>query len=294
MTTPTHEPAPRKDDVTGVETTGHEWDGIEELNNPMPRWWLWVFLVTIVWSIGYWVLMPAWPLVSDHTRGTLGYSQRARVAEDIAAARRAQQVYIERLAKSSPAEIEADADLRAFALAGGRSAYMVNCSQCHGSGAAGAKGYPNLNDDDWLWGGTLAAIEQSIRYGIRSGHASTRISEMPAFVRDGILQPAQAQDLADYVLSLGGNATDKAATARGGKAFAENCVACHGETGRGNRELGAPNLADAIWLYGGDKAAIAESIGNSRRGVMPEWEGRLDALTIKQLTIYVHSLGGGE
>lgn len=286
--------APRKDEVTGTETTGHEWDGIEELNNPLPRWWLWVFLVTILWAIVYWIFMPAWPLISDHTRGYLGYSQRASVAESIAEARLAQQGYVERLTKASLSEIEADPDLLAFALGGGRSAFAVNCSQCHGSGAAGAKGYPNLNDDDWLWGGTLDQIEHSIRYGIRSAHAETRVSEMPAFVRDGILQPPQAQDLAEYVLSLSQHATDTAAATRGQTLFADNCAACHGEAGRGNKELGAPNLADSLWLYGGDRATIVETITNSRRGVMPNWDGRLDPLTIKQLTIYIHSLGGGE
>ncbi|MFN4281780.1 MAG: cytochrome-c oxidase, cbb3-type subunit III [Alphaproteobacteria bacterium] len=285
---------PRKDEVSGVETTGHEWDGLEELNNPLPRWWLWVFLATIVWSVGYWVLMPAWPLVSDHTRGVLGYSQRAVVAEALAEAKRAQGGYAQRLAALPAGENPADPDLQSFALSGGRSAYAVNCSQCHGSGAAGAKGYPNLNDDDWLWGGTLAEIERTLRVGIRGAHAETRVSDMPAFGRDGILTPAQIGDVADFVRSLSEPAPASSGLERGKALFAENCAACHGETGRGNRELGAPNLADALWLYGGDKASVVASIAASRRGVMPAWEGRLDDVTIRQLAIYVHSLGGGE
>ena len=286
--------APRKDEVSGVDTTGHEWDGIEELNNPLPRWWLWTFLATIVWANGYWIVMPAWPMISDHTRGMLGYSQRAVVAESLANAKASQSGYIQRLAALPAGEAPADPDLQSFALGGGRSAYAVHCSQCHGSGAAGAKGYPNLNDDDWLWGGKLAEIERTLRVGIRSGHVDARVNDMPAFGRDGLLTAPQIADVAEYVLSLAQSAPASPQTARGQALFAENCATCHGETGRGNRELGAPNLADALWLYGGDRDSVIASIRESRRGVMPAWEGRLDDMTIRQLAIYVHSLGGGE
>lgn len=283
-----------RDEATGTETTGHEWDGIRELDNPLPRWWLWTFYATILWSIGYWVAMPAWPLVADYTRGVLGYSQRAAVAEDIARAKQAQAAYVERLAAATVDEIRADPDLFAFAQAAGRSAFAVNCSQCHGSGAAGARGFPNLNDDDWLWGGSPEDIERTIRYGIRSGHAEARVNDMPAFVADGMLTAAQANDVAEYVLALSGRSTNAAAAERGRALFAENCVSCHGEDGRGNRELGAPNLADAIWLYGGEKADIVQSVSRGRRGVMPAWEGRLDPATLSALSVYVHALGGGE
>jgi len=284
----------RKDEVTGTDTTGHEWDGIEELDTPMPRWWLWVFLATIVWSVGYWILMPAWPMISDYSRGLFGYSQRATVAEDIRRAHESQGAIVAKIAAAPLEEIRTDPELLAFAVGAGRSAFAVNCSPCHGSGAAGAKGYPNLNDDDWLWGGTLAEIEKTIRFGIRSGHAEARMNDMPAFVQSGLLTPAQANDAAAYVLSLSAPATDARAVARGREVFAQNCVACHGENGRGNPELGAPNLADAIWLYGGDKASIVASISGGRRGVMPTWDGRLDAEVIKELTVYVHALGGGQ
>jgi cytochrome c oxidase cbb3-type subunit 3 len=283
-----------KDDVTGTDTTGHTWDGIEELDTPMPRWWLWVFLATIVWSVGYWVLMPAWPMISDYSRGLFGYSQRATLAEEIRRAHEAQGAIVARIVAAPLEEIRNDPELLAFAVGAGRSAFAVNCSPCHGSGAAGAKGYPNLNDDDWLWGGSLAQIERTIRFGARSGHAEAHMNDMPAFVQSGMLTAAQASDAADYVLSLSGKSGDGAAVARGREVFAQNCVACHGENGRGNVELGAPNLADAIWLYGGDKAAIAASITGGRRGVMPAWEGRLDAAIIKELTVYVHALGGGQ
>lgn len=284
----------RRDDVTGTDTTGHEWDGIEELDTPMPRWWLWVFLATIVWAVGYWILMPAWPMISDYSRGLFGYSQRATVAEDMRRAREAQGAVVARIAAASLDEIRNDPELLAFAVGAGRSAFAVNCSPCHGSGAAGAKGYPNLNDDDWLWGGSLADIEKTIRFGIRSGHPEARVNDMPAFVQTGLLTSAQASDAAEFVLSLSSNSTDARGAARGREVFAQNCVACHGDTGQGNRDLGAPNLADAIWLYGGDKASIVATITAGRRGVMPTWDGRLDAEMIKELTVYVHALGGGQ
>ena len=283
-----------RDKVTGTETTGHEWDGIRELDTPLPRWWLWTFYATILWAVGYWIAMPAWPLLKSHTSGLLGYSQRAEVAAEVAQAKQAQAVHADRLAKLELEQAAADPELFAFAQAAGRSAFAVNCSQCHGSGAAGARGFPNLNDDDWLWGGKLADIERTIRFGVRSEHAVTRTSDMPAFVALGVLTPAQANDVAEHVLSLSGRVGDAAAAARGKPLYAENCAVCHGEVGRGDRQVGAPDLADAIWLFGGEKSDILRSIAQSRRGVMPAWEGRLDPATVRALSIYVHSLGGGE
>jgi len=282
------------DEITGTETTGHEWDGIKELNTPLPRWWLWTFYATVVWAVGYWIAMPAWPLVSSYTKGVLGYSNRAVVAERLADARAAQSQYLERIQAASLEEINSDTDLLNFAIAGGRSAFAVNCSQCHGLGAAGGRGYANLNDDAWLWGGTLEDIAQTVRFGIRSNHEETRLGDMPGFLRDGILDRAQVADAAAYVLSLSGGAEDQAAVARGAEVFAENCTACHQEGGVGNTEVGAPNLSDEIWLYGGDKETVLTTIANGRAGVMPAWTGRLDDATIKQLAVYVHSLGGGQ
>ncbi|MEC9368287.1 MAG: cytochrome-c oxidase, cbb3-type subunit III [Pseudomonadota bacterium] len=282
------------DDVTGVETTGHEWDGIKELNKPLPKWWLWVLYATIVWAIGYWILMPSWPLLASYSTGVLGYSQRSTVAKSLSDVRAAQAVFRDRVARSSLSEIKADAELQRFALAGGEAAFGDNCAPCHGRGAQGAIGYPNLNDDDWLWGGKLDDIHKTLTSGIRSGHKEARENQMPAFGRDSILKPAEISDLTQFVLSLSGRAEDKAAVERGTKLFADNCVACHGEGGKGNRELGAPNLTDSIWLYGSEKEQIADVIRNARNGVMPAWQGRLDPVTIKQLAVYVHSLGGGE
>lgn len=282
------------DAITGTETTGHEWDGIKELNTPLPRWWLYVLYATIIWSIGYWIVMPAWPTVSSYTKGVIGYSQRATVAQTIEEAREAQSEYRNALRDTELAAIQEDPTLLEFAMAGGQAAFGDNCAPCHGSGAQGFVGYPNLNDDDWIWGGTLDDIHHTIRYGIRSNHDETRFNEMPAFVRDGILDRNQAQDVVAYVLSLNGQDSTIGNAEQGAVLYEENCAACHGEQGEGIQELGAPNLTNGLWLYGGDEQALLETISNSRNGVMPAWVGRLDDETIKQLVIYVHSLGGGQ
>jgi len=281
-------------DDKDLPTTGHDWDGIREYDRPTPSWWLWVFWACILWAVAYWVLMPAWPLVGDYTRGLLGYSQRQVVANDVAKARDAQAGYVTRIAAAPLDAVRTDPDLLEFALAAGRSAFAVNCSQCHGQGAQGAPGFPNLNDDDWLWGGSLEEIHRTIRFGVRSGHAETHESQMPAFFKDQLLDAKQVDDVAEFVLSLSKRADDATAAARGRAIFAENCASCHGAEGQGNKEVGAPSLADAIWLYGGDKASVVRTISYARRGVMPAWEGRLDPVTIKELAVYVHSLGGGK
>lgn len=283
------------DTVTGVETTGHVWDGdIKELNKPLPRWWLYVLYACIVWSIGYWIFYPAWPLVGGYTQGVLGYSQRTEVTNDIAAAKASQARFVQSIATTSPAEIEKNPDLMEFVLRGGAAQFANNCAPCHGKGAQGFKGYPNLNDDDWFWGGTTENIEQTIRYGIRSGHAEAHDSAMPRFGIDQMLTGAQISDVASYVLSLSTTGGDAAAVERGKIVFAEQCVACHGAEGKGTLEMGAPNLTDGIWLYGGTKAEIEETVRGGRSGVMPTWEGKLDPVTIKMLAIYVHALGGGK
>ncbi|MBT4045234.1 MAG: cytochrome-c oxidase, cbb3-type subunit III [Rhodospirillaceae bacterium] len=282
------------DDVSGVVTTGHEWDGIRELDTPMPRWWLWTYYACVIWAIGYWIAMPAWPLVSDYTRGVLGHSQRAQLSGEIAAVKAGQADLTARTAKASLAEIKADAELLEFALAGGRSAYAVNCSQCHGSGAAGSDGYPNLNDDDWIWGGTRDSIHTTVSYGIRSNRDDARDSEMPNFLGDEVLEKAQIADVAEYVVSLSGGSKNKDAVKRGAEVFEEQCVACHGEDGKGLAEMGGPNLTDAIWLYSKDKDAITAQISGPKHGVMPAWVDRLSDVEIKQVSLYVHSLGGGQ
>jgi cytochrome c oxidase cbb3-type subunit 3 len=283
------------DTVSGTATTGHEWDGIKELNTPLPRWWVIVFYATIVWSVGYWIVYPAWPTLTGYTAGLLGYSTRARVEGDLAALRQARGEKAATLATMSLADIEHDPSLLAFARAQGKAAFGDNCAPCHGSGAAGSKGFPNLNDDDWLWGGTLAEIQETIEYGARSGHPKAHTSQMPAFGRDGILKRDEIVTVASYVRSLSGlPGRPGADAAAGAKIFADSCALCHGPDGKGNTELGAPNLTDAIWLYGSDEASVIETITNARGGVMPAWSGRLDPATIKSLTVYVHTLGGGK
>jgi cytochrome c oxidase cbb3-type subunit 3 len=283
------------DEVSGTETTGHEWDGIKELNTPLPRWWLWTFYATIVWAIGYMVLYPAIPLVTGATKGVLGYSSRADVAREIAEAKTGMAGLLDKVGSMSLEDIRKDPDLFQFAVAGGRSAFAVNCVQCHGSGASGGKGYPNLNDDEWLWGGSLDAIHTTLVHGVRfEGDDDTRVSDMPAFGRDGVLDTAQINDVAEHVLALSGREHDQAAAERGTAIFEENCAACHGAQGEGIADVGAPALNNAIWLYGGDKASLVETVTNARRGVMPAWGRRLDDATLKQLAVYVHSLGGGQ
>ncbi|MBT3990850.1 MAG: cytochrome-c oxidase, cbb3-type subunit III [Rhodospirillaceae bacterium] len=283
------------DAVSGTETTGHEWDGIEELDTPIPNWWRYILYATIVWSIGYWIAMPAWPTISGHTKGLLGYSSRANVAEDIKVAAAAQSQFNDKLRQASLEQIRTNSELLEFALAGGRSAFNVNCSQCHGSGAQGFKGYPNLNDDEWLWGGSLKEISATITHGARNDtDDDAHSSEMPAFLKDELLKSNQIGDVAEYVLSLSKNSKDAKAASRGAPLYKEHCVSCHAEGGKGNKEFGAPALNNNIWLYGGDAASIKETISNSRKGVMPAWGALLDKDTIKKLAIYVHSLGGGK
>jgi len=283
------------DQISGIETTGHEWDGLKELNNPLPRWWLWTFYVCCAWAVVYWVLMPSWPLVSDYTRGVRGHSQRAVVMQEVAAMRDLRAENGAGLADAELAAIQSDEKMLDFAMANGRAAFGDNCAPCHGSGGAGAIGYPNLNDDAWLWGGTLDDIHQTLLYGIRADHDETRFGDMPAFGRDGILDADQIDAVSNHVLAMAGlQAEEGADLAEGETVFLDNCAACHGEDGKGIREVGAPNLTDGIWLYGSDLATIKDGIRNGRGAVMPPWVDRLDPVTLKSLAVYVHSLGGGE
>ncbi|MFV0645636.1 MAG: cytochrome-c oxidase, cbb3-type subunit III [Sphingomonadaceae bacterium] len=287
----------RQDDVTGVDFVGHEWDGIEELNNPLPRWWVWTFYATIVFAIGYCIAYPAWPLVHQATAGVLGWSSRGVLASDMKAADAVRSEAVKGIMDMPIQNVPQNEPMMRSAIAGGRAAFKVNCVQCHGEGAAGGNGYPNLNDDDWLWGGSLPAIEQTITDGIRDpADPATRNSLMPAFGRDGILTSAQVSQVSDYVLSLSGKAQ---ASAAGAEIFQANCAICHGADGKGLREFGAPDLTDAIWLNTSTpgrmtKGQVMDVVINSRHGVMPAWKGRLDPVTIRMLALYVHSLGGGE
>ncbi|MEO1487903.1 MAG: cytochrome-c oxidase, cbb3-type subunit III [Pseudomonadota bacterium] len=282
----------RIDTPTGTEFVGHEWDGIEELNTPLPRWWLWTFYATIAWSAVYVVLYPAWPMVEKATEGTLGWSSRGELAEEVARVREERAGVIQLIADTPIERLPDNPELHAQAIAAGAAAFKIECVQCHGAGAAGYEqyGYPNLNDDDWIWGGDLAAIEQTLTHGIRwEGSGETRLAYMPSF--DGIFQSDQVDALVGHVLSFTGKGES---TAEGAELFAQNCSACHQADGRGDPVQGAPALNDAIWLYGDSPAKIRQQILYPSHGVMPGWKDRLDPATIKMLAAYVHSRGGGQ
>ncbi|QJB70494.1 cytochrome-c oxidase, cbb3-type subunit III [Parasphingorhabdus halotolerans] len=283
------------DEATGTETVGHEWDGIEELDTPMPRWWLWTLYATIIWAIGYVIMYPAIPMLNSATEGVLGWTSRGEYAKEVSGREAELAPIRQAIISTDIRKLNGTPELMQQAIEGGRSAFKVHCVQCHGSGAAGSKGYPNLNDDDWLWGGDLEAIEYTLVHGIRQpDHSDTRFSQMPAFGRDGILQSNEIQDVVSHVRTLSGDEKPSAASQRGALVYAANCVICHGANGKGDRLQGAPNLTDKIALYGRDRATLTETITNSRYGVMPRWNNRLDPVTIRMLAAYVHSLGGGE
>lgn len=284
-----------------VETTGHVWDGIEELNNPLPRWWLWTFYATIIWGLAYTIAYPAWPLVNRATAGLLGYSTRAEVQADIDAVAAANAGMLAQLAAVELASLSENGELQTFAVNAGSAVFLNNCSQCHGRGANGAEasGYPSLIDDAWLWGGRIDEIAYSIRNGIRNEQSpDARWSQMPAYGE--ILSDDEIEQVVAHVLAISGQPNDAVQAEAGAEVYAQNCAACHGDAGLGLRALGAPNLTDAVWLYGGSPERIEETVRNSRFGVMPAWaeeyrpgQGLSDA-EINAVAAYVYGLGGGE
>ena len=287
------------DELSGIETTGHEWDGLKELNNPLPKWWVYTFYGTVVWSLLYMVFYPAWPLVEDATAGILGYSSREQVMENIAEHKASQSEYTDRIAAMDIDAVAEDPELMDFAMAGGAAVFRNHCSQCHGAGAAGAEGYPNLNDDAWLWGGQRHEIYQTVAHGIRwDDDPESRFSQMPAYGADGILSEEEILSVVEFVWSLSHTGewdeVDVELANAGSEIYYDNCAACHGEQALGNHDLGAPNLADPIWLYGGDRETLYETVYNARYGQMPPWLGRLTEAEVKQVALYVHARGGGE
>lgn len=284
---------PRFDEVTKTYTTGHSYDGIEELNTPLPRWWLWTLYLCIVWAVVYSIAYPAWPMLSSATPGFLGYSTRGEVAEEIARVEAANADLNAELAAVDLTTLKDNPPLQQFAAASGASVFANNCSQCHGSGAAGAVGYPNLLDDDWLWGGDIEAIALTVRHGIRNEQdEDARYSEMPAFGE--LLEDGEIPALVSYVQSLSGLDHDAGLIEQGTELFADNCSSCHAEDATGDREQGAPNLTDAVWLYGSSTGVLTETITNARFGVMPPWTPRLSDAQINAVAAYVHQRGGGE
>ncbi len=285
---------PHKDELSGIDTTGHEWDGIRELDNPLPRWWLWIFYACIVIAIGYWVVMPAWPSMTGYTKGVLGQSDRADVGKAMNALNVQRGAGAKVLKTASLQQIEQNPELQAYALAVGQSVFGDNCATCHGAGGAGGKGYPNLRDDIWIWGGTLEDIHTTLQFGVRSEHPNTRLSQMPAYGKDGLMTPAQISDLTELVVSRSGRKADAAAVARATPLFAEQCSACHGVDAKGDPKQGAPNLTDGDWLYGADRASISGQIYAGRGGVMPAWGQRFSPETLKALAVYIHANAGGQ
>ncbi|MCG6110629.1 MAG: cytochrome-c oxidase, cbb3-type subunit III [Paracoccus sp.] len=276
-------------------STGHEWDGITEYDNPMPRWWLWTFYATIVWAFGYMVAYPAIPLVSQATQGLLGYNTRTAVATEIDRFAAANAPVQQALVAVDLEAIPADPQLVGYATNAGAALYRTWCAQCHGAGAAGGPGYPNLLDDDWLWGGTLEDIHLTLRHGIRDPKDSdTRYSEMPRFGTDGLLEQEQIVEVTDHVLSLSGLPHDAGRAALGAAVYADNCAACHMDDGSGDRGQGAPALNDQVWLYGSSPETLTRIIAQGPYGVMPAWSDRLSEAEIRSLAVYVHNLGGGE
>lgn len=283
------------DEVSGVETTGHEWDGIRELDNPLPRWWLVVMWASIVVAITYWVLMPAWPGLHGYTKGLLHKSDRAQVAVELKQLEATRGAGAARLTNASLEQIEKDPQLQSYALALGQSVFGDNCATCHGVGGTGGKGYANLRDDVWLWGhGSLEDIQYTITHGVRTGEPGARMTQMPAFGRDGMLNSGQIGDLTEYVVALSHRPASKAAVARAAPIFRDQCAACHGPEGKGDQTKGAPNLTDNEWLYGSRRDDIRGQIFAGRGGVMPTWGTRLSPETIKALTVYVHVNAGGQ
>ncbi len=284
---------PRVDTPTGTEFVGHEWDGIEELNTPLPRWWLLTFYACIIWAIGYTIMYPAWPMISRATTGVTGWTSRGQFEAEVRAQTAKRAPLLAAIAATPIEALPTKPNLMSAAVEGGKAAFKVNCVQCHGSGAAGSIGYPNLNDDDWLWGGDMKALDYTLTHGIRNpDHPATRVSQMPAF--DGVLTPAEIAAVVAHVRTISGQRKADGLAQQGAALFATNCALCHGPAGKGLRNVGAPNLTDGIWLYGGDAATLTQTIKMSRQGVMPRWGQKLDATTIKMLAAYVHSLGGGE
>ncbi len=286
-----------KDSLTGTNTTGHDWDGVRELDNPLPKWWLYTWLVCIAWAFVWFVLYPSIPLGTTYWHGVLGASTRAEVDRDVAAVTARRAGVMNKIAAEPYDAIRAQPALLEAAQTAGRIGFANNCQPCHGAGGGGAIGYPALAAGAWIWGGRVEDIELTLQHGIRSGDPDARIGQMPRFGADGILTAPQIEQVADYVMTLYQTPRKDAAEAdvkAGAALYAENCVACHGENAKGNRELGAPALASRVHLYGGAREQVVAQITQPRLGVMPAWNQRLDAATIKSLALYVHDLGGGE
>lgn len=275
------------DDLSGQQTTGHEWNGIKELNTPIPRAfniWLWG---SIAVAVALWVLYPSFPFVTDYAKGVLGYSSRLTVTDQVEDGRAQRASAFAPFGTMELSDLAQDATLRTRYEPSIAVLFRDNCAACHGRDGAGQRNFPNLTDDHWLWSGTPDEIAYTLRHGINSADSETRYAEMPAFGRDEWLEKAEIREVIDYVLQISGQDHDGDAAASGAVVFEDNCASCHGDGGTGGYENGAPRLTDSTWIYGGDQAALRETLQNGRAGVMPAWSGRLSDSEIKQLALYV-------
>ena len=278
------------DPVTGHETTGHVWNGIRELNTPFPRIVIWALVLAFLYSVVAWVLLPAWPTGRSFTRGTLGLRQEQVAMQGVERLEKVRGPWLARFGQTDNLDAAAaDTGLMATAMPAARRLFADNCAACHGTHGTGGPGFPDLTDGDWLWGGSLAEIAETIRVGINSAHPDTRASRMMAFGRDGVLPRDVVRALADYVVALRAGTADTQGAAA--EAFAENCAACHGENGQGGLGTGAPALTGERWIYGGDRQTILATIWGGRHGVMPAWADRLSEAEINLLAVFVHRLG---
>jgi cytochrome c oxidase cbb3-type subunit 3 len=284
-----------KDAISGKDTTGHEWDGIKELDTPLPRWWLNVFYACIAFAVVWSILYPSWPGIHGYFHGLLGYSQRQELDKSIQAAAAAHADMRRKIAESTITQVAADHELSEYALAGGKAVFANNCAVCHGVAGSGRPNYPILADDKWLWGGKLTDIYQSVQHGVRSpDDPDTRTSAMPHFGADKMLKDTQIEDVASYVRVLAKLDQPSDSSQRGQAIFKDQCAPCHGAGGQGSHDVGAPSLTDGIWLYSGTKEGIEQQVTLPKQGVMPAWVRRLDDVDIKMVALYVHELGGGE
>ena len=285
-----HDHQPARDGLTGYLTTGHEWNGITELNTPVPRVVYLFLTAAFLFSLVYWVLMPAWPIGSSYTRGLLGVDQHQIVAATLKQEALDRSQWSGKIASESYAAIAADPALMTIVRETGHTLFGNNCAACHGIDATGGPGFPNLTTSSWLWGGKPEEIFTTIRVGINSAHPDTHVSQMPAFGRDQMLKREDVFKAASYVYSLSNpdsREVDPENVVVGRAIFAANCVACHGTDAKGNSEVGAPNLTDQFWIYGGTLETIDTTIWGGRQGHMPTWEARLSELDRKILTLYL-------
>lgn len=274
------------DPFTGYDTTGHDWNGIRELNTPFPKIALWALILSVVYSVIAWVLLPAWPLWGDYTRGLLGLDQGEMAVERYQAISAEREDWMARFGEGDFAALKDDETLMLSAMPAAHRLFEDNCAACHGENGGGGPGFPVLHDDYWLWGGDPETVAETLHVGINTGSDDARFGQMPAF---GWMERGERSALTDYVTALPqGNADPDSA---GGMLFAENCAACHAEDGGGGMMNGAPSLTDDAVIYGQDRAAVLETLRNGRQGVMPAWSGRLSDAEINLLALYVSTLG---